>query len=179
MDKVTGMLSLMWILMAASGVFLYKACLAVTVWLEFRRQKRDYPGVGPADKSKLCKETHVWNSIKLAIADLPVDRYRVCVECGLIAHPGSPVTLNKPGMEVYLNNIKRTAERNARWNEAFKKKQDGMREIMNETIKSHVGLLTDDLSANVKVLESFFHKSNIELDVLYSSLNKTLDETGD
>lgn len=179
MDKITIMLSVMWLFMAASGVFLYKACLAITVWLEFRRQQKNYPGVGPADKSKLCKEPHVWNSIKLAIADLPVDKYRVCVECGLIAHPGSPVTLNKPGMDVYLNNIRRRAARDAQWNEAFKKKQDGMRDIMNAAIKSHVPLLGTDLGSNVKVLESFFHKSNLELDSLYSSLNKTLDETGD
>lgn len=179
MDKITLMLSLTWLLMAASGVFLYKTCLAITVWLDFRRQQKDYPGIGPADESKLCKEPHVWNSIKLAISDLPVDKYRVCIECGLVAHPGSPVVLNGPGMQVYLNNIKRRAERDARWNEAFKLKQDGMREIMNASIKSHVGLLSDDLSANVKVLESFFHKTNLELDSLYSSLNKTLDETGD
>lgn len=80
--------------------------------------------------------------------------------------------LNKPALEVYKNNLKIREENKAKWDRILLKKQAETQKIMNQMIKSHVAEFSGDLHANIKVLEQFFRKSTIELENLYSTLNK-------
>lgn len=166
------------ILAMFTGVAVYKAGLMFQYTKDLKRRAKDYPSVLKVKdpESELCKGPHKWDRIKLALGNLPVDTYMVCTECGYISHEGSDHRLNGPGLEVYRNNLKRREERIKRWEAAFKQKQEESHNIMNRLIKTHVGELNDDLQHNIEVLQQFFRKANIELDSLYSTLNKKLDE---
>lgn len=159
-----------------TGVAVYKAFLAVQATRELKRRSEMYPSVLKAKDGDLCKGPHKWDRVKLALGSLPVDDYMVCTECGYISREGSNYRLNGPGLEVYKNNLKRREARIKRYEQAHMAKQDQSHAIMNSLIKSHVGQLNDNLQNNIEVLQQFFRKANMELDSLYSSLNKKLDE---
>lgn len=164
------------ILAMFTGVAVYKAVLTVKAARELKRRSEQYPSVLEIKDGDLCKGPHKWDRIKLALGNLPVDAYTVCTECGFISHEGSNYRLNEPGLEVYRNNLKRREERLKRWEAAFRLKQEESHNIMNRLIKSHVRELNDDLHNNIEVLQQFFRKANLELDSLYTSLNKKMDE---
>ena len=167
---------ILFILVMFVGAIAYRTFLIFKAYIDTKRQRKLYPSVIIANDKDLCKSPHKWDRIKLALGDLPVDTYTVCTECGFISHPGSKHRLNSPGLEVYKNNIKRREERVKRWEHAFMLKQKGSNDIMNTLIKSHVGQLTSDLQNNIEVLQQFFRKANLELDSLYQTLNKKVDE---
>jgi hypothetical protein len=168
-DVVT-FLMFTWFLMGLSGVFLYKSIQAIFAFKEMLRRRKEYPYVERATDQRMCKGPHKWDQTKLALGALPTGKYTVCTECGYVS--GQNVMLNAPGMEVYRNNIKIRDERRDKWNKLFQVKQQRTDEIMRQQIKACVADLGSDLHKNIEVLEQFFRKSNIELESLYSKLNK-------
>ena len=97
-NDVMTMLTLMWILMAISGIFAYKSFQAVMAFREILRRRKEYPYIESAHQDLLCKGPHKWDQMKLALAHLPVDVYTVCTECGFISGEGMDYKLNKPAL---------------------------------------------------------------------------------
>lgn len=169
----------MWLMMALSGVFIYRIICIVASGLDARRKRKMYPGVQIARKELLCKGPHSWDKTKLAIDGLPVESYTVCKDCGLISSSEFNYKLNPPGLEVYQNNLKRRVERQARWDATFKKKQEVTNLLMNNLIKENITKFDGDTQKNIENLQQFFRKSVIEIDSLYTVLNKEFEENGD
>lgn len=169
------MLFMTWILMAASGVFAYKSYLAVTAWFEVRRRRKEYASLEQATEENMCKGPHTWDTIKLALAGLPVDRYMVCKECGFVSTEGS-VKLNGPALEIYKNELRIRQERLDRYNAVTQKKNDEVQKLMNVMVRRCIESFDGDLHKNAEALQQFYRKTVMELDSLYSKLNKELDE---
>lgn len=170
------MLYILWILMAASGIFAYKSYLAIKNWLNVRRQRKVYPSIEPATDDNVCKGPHKWDKTIVSISPLPVSLYNVCLDCGYVSCEDYSVKLNGPGLEVYRNNVKRRDERRARQQKVFTKKQQETDQIMYKMIRMHVEQLGNDVHKNSEVLQQFFRRSNIELESLFIQLNKELEE---
>jgi hypothetical protein len=162
------------VLCAAAGIFGYRVNNLLVAYLEIKRQRKVYPYVVDAVDEQLCKGPHKWDQITLALGQY-TGPYTVCTECGYVSSEKNRM-LNAPGLEVYKNNLKRRADREARWAAAYRTKNEMTHQLMNELIRSHVSLLGTDMQSNIEVMQQFFRKSNIELDSLYSRLNKSLDE---
>lgn len=142
----------------------------ITGIMDHYEKRRTLPCLVEASADTVCKGPHSWNKAKLVFPELPVDTYSVCTDCGYIAAEdeyGFSYQLNKPGLEVYNNNIKLKAEDDQKIQTAFKAYQAKTQEIMNAQIRAHVGLLGTDLQTNIEVLQQFFRKSDLELKSLY------------
>lgn len=167
----------MWILMALSGVFAYQSFLAVKAWFQLRRRRTEYSSLVRATKDDICG-THKWDNIKLALAGLPVDQYRVCTECGFVSTNHGSYKLNGPALTVYKNELKIRSDRVSRYKRVADKKQVETDLLMNTMIKQFYNQLDGDKQKQVELLQQFFRKSVMELDSLYAKLNKELDEEG-
>lgn len=164
------------ILCALFGYFAYRSYTLIKAIVDHRRRKKTLPSLEVATAENVCKGGHKWDQTKLVMHPLPLDTYSVCTECGFVSNQVGDFKLNGPGLEVYKGHIVRRDARLKRWDETFKKKQEAIHFIMNSLIKNHIGLIGPDLHENIKVFEQFFRKANIELDALYSELNKLLEE---
>lgn len=175
-NDVATLLGIMWVLMAASGIFLYKSVLVIGAYLTTRRRRREYPSMVAVDPKTACKEVHTWDEIKLALAGLEPGYYKVCTTCGQIAKGGSLRKLNGPGMEVYKNQLKRRRENQAKLDAVKLKRQQMTNDIMLKMIRDHARSLDGDNANNVEVLQQFFRKSSIELESMYIELHKDIEE---
>lgn len=176
MNKDVGMLlGLMWVLMATSGIFLYRSAMVIQAYLETRRRRKAYPSMVKVDHTA-CKDVHKWDEIQLALAGIEPGYYKVCTICGQIAKSGSPRKLNGPGMEVYKNQLKRRKEAREKLLAAKTKHQQRTTDVMLRMIRDHARSLGTDNATNVEVLQQFFRKSSIELESLYVELHKEVEE---
>lgn len=175
MDKSNIMMSLYfcWFLMAVSGIFLFKSYVAIKAYIETKRLRTVYPSIEIAHKETICKGPHTWKETKLALHPLAAGVYQVCSDCGFVAGEKN-VKLNGPALEVFKNNLIRRDRLNQQWEESLKRKQEGLKRIMNLMIKSHVGLLGPDLQPNIEVLQQFFTKSTLEIESLFAKLEQEL-----
>lgn len=169
MDNLSFMLSFMWLLMAASGVFLYKAILIIQIYMDGRRRRKIYPSLVTADKS--CK-THTWMNQKLAMSGIDPGKYLVCVDCGLVS--GTKLMLNGPAKEVFHNNIKIAREKSVKYDELRTNRQKRQDEVMNQLVRAHIAQLTGDIHKDAEVLQQFFRKSCVEMEVVYNDLHEEL-----
>jgi hypothetical protein len=176
-NDINVMLGIMWILMALSGIAAYRSFIVVKAYIGMMRRRQKYPSVAKANPLTLCSGGHKWDSVKLVLANLPVDTYKVCTDCGFVSGVEN-YQLNGPGLEVYKNTVKLRNERKAKWDATVLKKQRETQDIMNKLIRAHVADLTNDLHKNIEVLQQFFRKSNLEMESLYEKLNHDLDEDG-
>lgn len=175
-NDVGMMLGLMWVLMASSGIFLYKSVMVVQAYLETKRRRKIFASLEKATVENTCKGNHKWDDAKLALAGLEPGSYKVCVDCGQVAKGGSLRKLNGPAMEIYKNNIRLRGERQVKYKDLAQKRQQVTDEVMNRLVRAHVGELQGDLHANIAVLQQFFRKSSIEMEALYMDLHKDLEE---
>lgn len=169
-------LLLLWILCAMSGVFAYTSYLRIKQIMDIKRRRREYPSLEKISENEACKTLHKWESIKLVMSGLPVGSYKVCVDCGMVSHGRNNLKLNKPGLEVYKNELSNRKRLQDIQSEMNFKKSEEIRKLLNKMIKQYYSELGDDKQAQSKLLERFFMSSMLELDVLYDSLNKELDE---
>lgn len=176
MNNLWPSLLLLWAMCALSGIFAYTSYLRIKEILNIRRRRREYPSLEIIKEGEACKDLHRWESIKLVMSGLPVGSYKVCVECGMVSHGRNNLKLNKPGLEVYKNELSnRTRLQNIQSEMNFKKSSE-IRKLLNNMIKRYYSELGDDKQAQSKLLERFFMSSITELDALYDSLNKELEE---
>lgn len=162
------------VLCGLAGVFAYRVHNLIFAYYELRRRRKIYPYVVTAVDEQLCKGPHKWDQITLALGEF-TGPYTVCTECGYVSSERNRM-LNAAALEVYKSSLKRRNERLARWEVAFKKKQEASHQLMNDLIKGHVALLGTDMQSNIEVLQQFFRKSNLELDSLNCKFNKSLDD---
>lgn len=174
-NELQTLMLVMWPLMAASGVCLYLTILAIRNHFKLMRRQREYASLKPSSSEALCKGPHTWDTIKLALAGLPVDTYMVCSECGLVSTQEASVQLNGPALEIYRNELKIRQRRNNLQSRMDQKRRAELDRLMNTMVKS----VYVELGSNhdhVKVLQQFFRKTVLEVDSLYARLNKEIEE---
>lgn len=171
MNDLQSLMLVMWPLMALSGIFIYKAFLAITGAIADRRRRKEYASLNNATKDTICKGPHTWNTIKLAMAGLPTDQYMVCSDCGFVSTDLGFVQLNKPALEIYRNELRLREQRKTTSEWMKQRKQEELDRIMNIMVQHHY---TDRL--DVELLQQFFRKTVIEIDSLYDRLLDELEE---
>lgn len=168
------------LLCSLAGYFAFRTYSLVLSIIEVKRRRRELPYLEMARQELLCKGPHSYDRMRLAMAPLPIETYLICKDCGFISNDEGSFKLNKPALEVYHNNLKirdRQAEIDLM---LLRKKQEKLDLLMNKMIK---GLLEDpdfyrhdDINFRIQVLQQFFRKSAIEIESMYASLKKDLDE---
>lgn len=171
MNNLEELMYVTWLLMALTGIFAYRGVLAINDFVTLQRRRRQYASLVPATKENICQGPHKWDTIKLALNGLPVDRYMVCLECGSVATQEASVKLNPPGLEMYRNEVRLRKENDVSFTEMVRRRQEELDRIMNIMVQHHY---TDRL--DIELLQQFFRKTVIEVDSLYTRLNKELDE---
>jgi hypothetical protein len=175
------MLTIMWVLMALSGVFAYRSFFVVKGYLETRRRRKLFPSLESAKQELLCKEPHTWDRIKLIMTPLSPGLYTVCTTCGFVSADGGSFKLNGPALEVYKNELKSRLDAKLRWDQIERLRQERLENAMNKLIKDQVqtqDFTNTDLTVRIELLKDFFRKTHLEIEVIYSELNKELNSGG-
>jgi hypothetical protein len=159
-----------------SGVFAYTSYLRIKEIMNMRRRRREYPSLEAVVPSETCKSLHKWESIKLVMSGLPAGSYKVCIDCGMVSHGRNNLKLNKPGLEVYRNEINNRLKLKDIQADMNIKKHGELKKVLNELLKYYYPELLGDKDYQCKLLERFFTRSIIEIDQVYDSLNKELEE---
>jgi hypothetical protein len=176
MNNETSFFILFGVICAAAGYFAWKVQFYVKAYFKVKQRKVEFPYVESAHQELLCKGPHSYERTKLALGPLPTGDYLVCKDCGFIANEGGDYKLNKPALEVLHNNIKRRDRQIQIHNELLLKKQQMMDQVMNSLIKSRIEKFDGDLHKNIPELQQFFRLAAIEVESLYVTLKKDLDD---
>lgn len=148
----------------------------VTGYFEVERRRKIYPYFEEAYDEALCKGPHKWDKTKLIMPPLPMETYMVCTECGYISGAGGGYKINAPALEVYRAHIVRRDERFKKNQDLIKQKQQAIDEAMNRLIKLHVVKFEGSINDNTEILQKFFRMATLEVESIYVTLGKQIDE---
>jgi hypothetical protein len=142
--------------------------------IELKRRRKIYSSLQKADDT-VCKSSHTWSKASLLMQPLDYGNYMVCSECGFVG--GTQYQLNKPGLEVFKNNLKIKEEYDIRRQNI----QDRFKEIvsadMDLWIKTHSGKFWAANSIQCReLLEKFYYDMTISSEAAISRAENEFKE---
>ncbi len=167
---------IMWVLMAAFGIFGYITYFRIKEILDHRRRKKTLPYLEEATEENICKGPHKWDETKLMMYPLPTDTYNVCTECGFVATGEGEHKLNGPALEVLRGHIVRRDARMKQIAEVEKRKFEMLRDIKHKLVKSYWDKFGIEPNANAQLLYNFFDKALLEAENAYTIAAKELSK---
>lgn len=170
---------IMWVLMAAFGVFGYLSYYRIKEIIDHRRRKKTLPYLEDITPENICKGPHTWDETKLMMYPLPTDTYTVCTDCGFVSTAEGEHKLNGPALEIYKGHLVRRDARLKLITEIERKKHDLLQDAKFKLVKANWDKFGIDPSVNAQILSNFFEKTLIEVGSVYAVLNKELSKLDD
>lgn len=164
------------LLCGVAGMFWGRVQTLIKAYFDMKRRKIEYASLEEAKTELICKGPHSYDRIKLAMAELPVDEYLVCKDCGFVSNSEGSYKLNGPALEIYhaeLNRRTKAIEIDA---ELRRRKQERIDQLMNVLVRANIEKFDGDLSKNSYELQQFYRKTALELESVYAGLKKDLDD---
>lgn len=176
-DQIYTFLGLFWFISMLTGIFFFRSFVAAKYMRDTIRNKKLFPSLEDATDDNTCKGPHSWHSIKLALTGLPVGQYLVCQDCGYVNQDGEDrLKVNAAGLEVLRNDKAKKDKLTRVYNETQLKRQQKIDALMVKMVRGNVQNFDGDIHKNGRALQEFFKKTVLEIDAVYTELNKQLDE---
>lgn len=152
------------------GIFVSRVYQLFSTWRQLQRNSRQFPNVEVIkDGDERCVQ-HSWGTVFLAVRALEPKSYATCSKCGFVS--GTQYRLNKPGLEVFHAALKRKEKSMS----VITLRQESLDLTMNDLVRDHVVMLSDDVHNNIEVLRTFARKTITEYEATNAEIDRELED---
>lgn len=152
-DQLYVQLVIFMVLSMFAGIFFMRSLDTVLDLVHKFKTRNLYPKADFLEESKLCKDSHSWEDVYLALMNMDVGTHKVCTKCGFVS--GSEMQINKAG----VGQINQTIELKRQAKERQEKSIDRLIEILKADrdmwIKTFVNEFGKSEDKNVEMLVKF------------------------